>query len=259
MGFLELEVARSRSSELVVQTLPDGSTAIFEVATKNVYSLNPSAAAAFAACDSAMTLSELAAAMSRRLDTPVTEEVAHEAASELAAVGLVTITPPEGLGTSRRDLLKQVAGVALPAVLVLTGVEQRAYAQGAGSPPVVTTSPGGGTTTSPPLTTTASICTTNTFGILKGVQVAPGNVTPLPGAVFEVRTAGSNQLVATLTTDATGWASVSPINPGNYRLIEISAPGGPYEPIEPINFTIDPSCNDLWFDLRNIPLTTTAP
>ena len=135
MASLEIEIVRSGSSELVVQALPDGSAAIFEVATKNVYSLNPSAAAAWEACTSATTLSELATAMSRRLNAPVTEDLAHEAVSELAAVGLVTITPAERLGSSRRELLKQVAGVAIPAVLVLTGAEQRAHAQGAGSPP----------------------------------------------------------------------------------------------------------------------------
>ena len=52
MASVELEIVRSGSSEFIVQTLPDGSTAIFEVATKNVYSLNPSAAAAWEACAS---------------------------------------------------------------------------------------------------------------------------------------------------------------------------------------------------------------
>ena len=121
MASVELEIVRSGSSEFIVQTLPDGSTAIFEVATKNVYSLNPSAAAAWEACASATTLSRLAAEMSRRLNKPVTEDLAHEAVSELVAVGLVSATPAERLGTSRRAMLKQVAGVALPVVLVLTG------------------------------------------------------------------------------------------------------------------------------------------
>ena len=136
MASVELEIVRSGSSEFIVQALPDGSTAIFEVATKNVYSLNPSAAAAWEACASATTLSRLAAEMSRRLNKPVTEDLAHEAVSELVAVGLVSATPAERLGTSRRAMLKQVAGVALPVVLVLTGAEQRAHAQTGGSAPV---------------------------------------------------------------------------------------------------------------------------
>ena len=155
MASVELEIVRSGSSEFIVQALPDGSTAIFEVATKNVYSLNPSAAAAWEACASATTLSRLAAEMSRRLNKPVTEDLAHEAVSELVAVGLVSATPAERLGTSRRAMLKQVAGVALPVVLVLTGAEQRAHAQSSGSNPVTpTTTPGPGTTHRSHLTTT---------------------------------------------------------------------------------------------------------
>ena len=127
------QITRTGGSEFIVQALPDGSTAIFEVATKNVYSLNPSAAAAWEACASATTLSRLADEMSRRLNRPVTEDLAHEAVSELVAVGLVSASPAERLGTSRRAMLKQVAGVALPVVLVLTGAEQRAHAQGTGS------------------------------------------------------------------------------------------------------------------------------
>ena len=99
MALLDLEVVRSGSSELVVQALPDGSTAIFEVATSNVYSLNPSAAAAWEECASPTTLSQLAAAMSRRLKAPVSEDLAHEAVAELLAVGLVRVTPGDRLGT----------------------------------------------------------------------------------------------------------------------------------------------------------------
>ena len=79
MASFELGIVRSGSSELIVQTLPDGSMALFEVATKNVYSLNPSAAAAWEASASPTTLSQVAAAMSRQLNRPVTEELAHEA------------------------------------------------------------------------------------------------------------------------------------------------------------------------------------
>ena len=141
MAFLSIEVLRTESSDLIVQTLPDGSTAIFEISTKNVYSLNTSAAAAWEACASATTLSRIAIAMSQRLNAPVTEDMAHEAVSELAAVGLVKVTPGGSLGTSRRDMLKQVAEVALPVVLVLTGAEQRAHAQEVRSEPPLTTTP----------------------------------------------------------------------------------------------------------------------
>ena len=229
MASVELEIVRSGSSEFIVQALPDGSTAIFEVATKNVYSLNPSAAAAWEACASATTLSRLATAMSRRLNRPVTEDLAHEAVSELVAVGLVSVTPAERLGTSRRAMLKQVAGVALPVVLVLTGAEQRAHAQSNGSNPV-TTQPG---------TTTAwddgawRPCTFDDTGPpcpLKSTRLSPHHsMRPRAGFPWQAPSstcwmAATNQVVAHLTTDAAGHGTVN-LTPGvAYILVETFAP-----------------------------------
>jgi hypothetical protein len=250
MASVELEIVRSGSSEFIVQALPDGSTAIFDVATKNVYSLNPSAAAAWEACASVTTLSRLAAEMSRRLNRPVTEDLAHEAVSELVAVGLVSATPAERLGTSRRAMLKQVAGVALPVVLVLTGAEQRAHAQSNGSNPVApttpdpgTTSPGGSTTTAEPLT----------FEIFKSFG-PPSNLTirsPLAGAVFEVKNA-QGTVVGTMTTNATGFATIE-LPPGTYTFTETVAPGGPYQPLPVLTVTL--TDNDEGRDLHNVLLT----
>jgi uncharacterized surface anchored protein len=252
MAGFELEIVRCESSELVVQALPDGSTAIFEVATRNVYSLNPSAAAAWEACVSPTTLSRLAAAMSRRLNAPVTEDLAHEAMSELAAVGLVRISPAGGPVTSRRAMLKQVAGVGIPVVLVLTGAEQRAYAQGAGSapttaPPVTTGFPP--VTTSPPETTIPPGTTLppGSFCVFK--RVLPEG-TLLEGAVFELRNAAGG-VVATLTTDANGFAEATDVPPGTYTLVETVAPGGPYEPLQTGPVTISPN-QQLCLDLSNI-------
>ena len=229
MASPDLEIVRSGSSEFVVQPLPDGSTAIFEVATKNVYSLNQSAAAAWEACASPTTLSRLATEMSRRLSSPVTEDLAHEAVSELVAVGLVSVTPAERLGTSRRAMLKQVAGLALPVVLVLTGAEQRAHAQSNGSNPVLTTQPG---TTTPGTTSPATSAPLTTRGplpidIVKFIAATFGatqNRTPLGGAQFNVLDAATNQVVASLTTDATGHGTVH-LTPGvAYILVETFAP-----------------------------------
>jgi hypothetical protein len=249
---LELEIARSGSSELVVQALPDGSTAIFEVATRNVYSLNPSAAAAWESCASPTTLSQLAAAMSRRLNAPVTEDLAHEAVSELVAAGLVRVTPADRLGTSRRTMLKQAAGVALPVVLALTGAEQRAYAQGTGSGPTtappVTTTPG----TTSPGTTVAPTGPPGSFCIFK--RVLPAGIpegavgTLLEGAVFELRGAGR---VFTLTTNAMGFAEATNVPAGTYTLVETFAPGGPFLPRQPSPVTISPN-QQFCLDISNI-------
>jgi hypothetical protein len=243
------EIVRTGSSELIVQSLPDGSTAIFEVATKNVYSLNPSAAAAWDACASATTLPELAAAMSRALHAPVTEDLANEAVRELVDAGLVTVTPIEPLGASRRAMLKQVAGVALPVVLVLTGAQQRAHAQDAVSeqnPPATTPLP---TTTRRPPTTPGPTTTQPPvmFTIFKGVGAI--DPVPLEGAEFDVKN-GSGQVVAHLVTDASGKASVN-LPPGVYTLVETFAPGGPYVPFPPALITLTAG-QDRVLDRRNI-------
>jgi len=251
MASVELEIVRSGSSEFIVQALPDGSTAIFEVATKNVYSLNPSAAAAWEACASATTLSRLATEMSRRLNRPVTEDLAHEAVSELVAVGLVSATPAERLGTSRRAMLKQVAGVALPVVLVLTGAEQRAHAQTNGSNPVTpTTTLGFGTST----TTTGPPAEPVLFFIVKSFGPAQSsNPPPLAGAEFDVENA-QGTVVAHLTTDALGRAEIE-LPAGTYTVIETFAPGGPYQPLAPSTVTIGGIGDVNGVDLNNVPLT----
>jgi Prealbumin-like fold domain/Coenzyme PQQ synthesis protein D (PqqD) len=260
MARLDIEVRRN-PSELVTQTLPDGSTAIFEVPTKNVYSLNPSAAAAWEACASATRLSEIATDMSRRLSAPVTQDLAHAAVSELAAAGLVTLSG-EAVGSSRRDVLKQVAGMTFPVVLVLTGAEQRAHAQVAASTPVTTT-----VLTTVPLTTTPAITTTPAFElcqsftihISKGVDQPGGGTIPLAGVVFKLFDPSNNE-VATLTTDAFGQADaiLTNVAVGIYKLVEVSAPGGPYEPFPVRDVEIShATCNTGWIrNLHNILLST---
>jgi hypothetical protein len=255
---LDLEIVRTGSSELICQPLPDGSAAVFEVATKNVYSLNPSAAAAWDACASATTLSRVAAAMSARLGQPVTEDLAHEAVSELVSAGLVSVSPAERLGTSRREMLKQVAGVALPVVLVLTGAQQRAHAQDAGSEPLTTTPFTPGTTTIVPTTTGGP---TFPFCFLKSKDVGETR-TPLAGAVFAVHLGGANGPVVqgfeALTTDASGEIT-GELPAGSYTLVEVSAPPapeGPYQPFIPQPFTIPFPSQITCFDIRNVVLTT---
>jgi len=216
MASTELEVVRKVSTEFIVQTLPDGSAALFEVATKNVYSLNPSAAAAWEACASPLTVAQLAAAMSRRLNAPVTEELAHEAVAELVTVGLATVTSTEAFGTSRRAMLKQVAGVALPVVLVLTGAEQKAHAQGAGSnpPPLVTTTQAPGTTPTPPGNLE--------FCIAKSLGVDPRE--PQAGVKFDVKDGAGT--VFQLETGPDGKTATVLVTGGTITMTETDAPGG---------------------------------
>ncbi len=217
MASFDLGIARSGSSEFVAQTLPDGSMALFEVATKNVYSLNPSAAAAWEACASATTLSQLAATMSRQLNRPITEDLAHEAVSELVAAGLVSVTPADRLGTSRRELLRTAAGVAIPAVLVLTGAQQRAHAQGAGSTPVTPPTPPTIGTTQGELPIDISKAVAPSFSATEGRV-------PLGGVEFDIVEVATNKVVGHGTTDAGGQATINVTLLVTYKLVETFAP-----------------------------------
>jgi hypothetical protein len=142
---------RKSSSDFVVERLPDGSTAVFDRATKTVHSLNASAAAAFEACREPKTVSELAHEMGQALSAPVTDAVALAAAGELEQAGLVVgtgVPQAEPERASRRAILK-AAGVALPVVLSLTAAEQQAHAATAAS--------GAATTTPAPTTTRIAV------------------------------------------------------------------------------------------------------
>ena len=134
MPFSELAVEQINSATLKVENLPDGSTAVFNTATQTIHSLQPTASAAFAACLTKKSLSELVATMSERLRRDVTEAEALNAISELEAAGLVACVEPQSIqsASSRRALLK-AASAAAPLVLSLTALEQKAFAEAAGS------------------------------------------------------------------------------------------------------------------------------
>jgi hypothetical protein len=142
----------SSSAKLIVEKLPDGSTAIFDPASQTVYSLNATAGAAWEACHhmyhDTTTLEEVVDAMQASFDPAVTDEIALEALLQLQHRGLLRISETP-LQPSRRSMVATAASVLAPVVLALTGAEQRVFAQKAGSTPPSTTA----TTTSAPTTT----------------------------------------------------------------------------------------------------------
>jgi hypothetical protein len=158
-------------------------------------------------------------------------------------------------------MLKQAAGVALPVVLVLTGAQQRAHAQGTGSNPTIapttiaptTHGPGPGTTSPAVVTTTGKPLT---FEIFKSRGPASDLTIrePLGGAVFEVRNS-QGTLIATMTTDAFGFATID-LPPGTYTFTETSAPGGPYQPLPVLTVTL--TNFDQGRDLHNVIVSTTG-
>jgi Prealbumin-like fold domain len=95
------------------------------------------------------------------------------------------------------------------------------------------------TTTPGPTPTTTPGTNGGNFVIIKSIGTPPeGPFVALPGAVFEIRRAGSNVVVATITTNAQGRASVT-LPPGMYTLTEITAPGAVLD-ATPSNFEIVP-------------------
>lgn len=149
---------RSPDDRFLIEALPDGSIAIFDSRTEAVHSLNPAAALVLEACAEPVTLSDVTTVLWRTTEGGVPAESALEVLKRLEAAELIVRIDAEAplapSGTSRRDLLKKVAfgsaaALALPAILTLTGAEQRLYAQEAGSGFAATTREPGTTTPIP--------------------------------------------------------------------------------------------------------------
>jgi hypothetical protein len=119
-------------------------------------------------------------------------------------------------------------------VLVLTGVQQRAFAQGSGSNPL------------PPPQGDAN------FGIVKRISPPdpPDPIVPAVGFSFELQSLTSS-LVLPRVTDGAGRAEWIGIPAGSYQLVETAAPGGPFEPFEPMPVHLISGAS-LSFDIANV-------
>src|SRR5215469_9856084 len=122
-----MQIERNEINDLAVNGLPDGSRVIVDSRNERVYALNTTAGAAWDACKSATTLSQLTEEMKRTCDPSITEEFAAEAVRQLEEKNLV-----KGSGLlgrpSRRELLVGLGAVAVPLVVSMTMSEQRAFA-----------------------------------------------------------------------------------------------------------------------------------
>jgi len=136
------------SGQLTIERLPDGSTAILDQRSRQVHSLNPTAAIAWEACQGGATLAEVRKALETKLNAAVDEAIARDAIAQLRKVDLVqpetaagapaSVPVHEDLQTAaRRNSLLRAAAVALPVVLTLAFSQQRAHAGTASSTPQV--------------------------------------------------------------------------------------------------------------------------
>lgn len=117
------------NSDLRVDELPDGSKVIVDSKSETVFALNATAGAAWDACSQPTTLSEVTKKMQRSTDTRITEDVALAAILQLQEKNLV-LTSESSPDLNRRAMLPilSAVGLALPLVVSLTLLEQRAHA-----------------------------------------------------------------------------------------------------------------------------------
>ena len=127
-----MQVERRNSDALTINRLPDGARVIVDSANETVFTLNPTAAAAWDACASPTTLTDVTKHMRQEFHPATTEEVAEEALFQLAEKNLISTSR----GATRRQVLGSLGvSIALPIVASLTFAEQRAHAQRASSRP----------------------------------------------------------------------------------------------------------------------------
>lgn len=127
-----VHVERVSSTNLAVDSMPDGSRILRNSEDATVFALNATAAAAWDACSSASTVSSIADEMRRSFNPNITDELAEASLFELQEKKLVTISGSGFLAT-RRQVLAGLSAVALPLVVSLTVGEQKAHAQHANS------------------------------------------------------------------------------------------------------------------------------
>jgi hypothetical protein len=127
-----MHVERMNSSDLVVNSLPDGSRVIVNSNNETVVALNATAGAAWDACIAPTTLAKVTEEMRRSFDPSVTEELAEEAIRQLEEKNLVS-TSGRLPRTTRRAVLAGLSAAALPLVVSLTVGEQKAHAADAKS------------------------------------------------------------------------------------------------------------------------------
>jgi hypothetical protein len=136
-----MQVERTKSNDLLIDKLPDGSRVIVDPGHETVFALNATAGAAWDACGSPTTLSKVAQDMRRSFDPGVTDELALEAILQLKDQKLVT-TSEAISGATRRQVFATLTAIAVPLVVSMTLAQQRAHAQNVGSGTGTTTTIG---------------------------------------------------------------------------------------------------------------------
>jgi hypothetical protein len=196
---METTYKRVQSERWLVERLPDGSAAVFDVETEAAHSLNAAAVAAWEYCDEPVRPDEVARALSEA-GAPVDVHTARQTLERLTQIGLVEPTVTADAGVLPRRAVMRTLAAGVPVILTLTASAQKAFAQGAGSG--ATTA--GATSTAAPTTSTAAP-TTSTTGAPTTTTTTAGPTTTTTAGPTTTTTAGpTTTTTAGPTTTTTG-------------------------------------------------------
>lgn len=93
----------------------------------------------------------------------------------------------------------------------------------------------------------------NTISLLK---VDKENQTPLANAQFELSNSDTGEKLGTFTSGNDGLATIQNLEPGNYALVEITAPDGYVLDATPVNFIVKGTANEnIQLEKQNAPVT----
>lgn len=128
---------------MIVQELSD-EVLVYDLSTDKAYNLNETSSFVWQNCDGGRDVDELAQAMTKKFNRPVSEEMVWLALEGLKKEGLVEheCAPPESVaGLSRRQMIRRVglgSMVALPMISALvapTAAHAQSGGSGGGVPP----------------------------------------------------------------------------------------------------------------------------
>jgi hypothetical protein len=133
MPVSEIRYAQVASTDLAVEKMGDGTTAVLDRRSMSVHSLNASASVVWEACGRGATLTQVRRALELQCGRPVEEEIAVGALAQLEQVKLIASDSalPAVINSGRRSAMLRLAaaaGIAVPVVLTLGASEQRAFA-----------------------------------------------------------------------------------------------------------------------------------
>jgi hypothetical protein len=159
-----------RDSGLVFERLDDGSSILFDPAGDATHALNPAATRVWEALVAGGDEGRIRGVLASSLGCDIGDAGVYNTLFQFREAGLIRTDEETRLGDhpSRRDTLRRLSlgfatAMAFPLIETLTGSQQRAYAQAAGSPGPPTTSSAAttmaATSTAPPTTTIAATTT----------------------------------------------------------------------------------------------------